>query len=478
MHYHAIPCNAPPPPPPPHPPARMHSRAHRRTVVVARNMSGAKMYELVRVGHQGLVGEVIKLSEDTASIQVYEDTSGLTVDDPVQRTRKPLSVALAPGIMNTIFDGIQRPLEAVADFCDRSPFIFRGADVAPLDEEKKWHFIPNKECAVGTSMVGGKFLGHVVENWAIPEHQIMVPPAIRGNIVKTYFDGTDGHEEFTITDPLVQIEDPVTGKTTDLSMMQYWPVRRPRPVAQKLAGNEALVTGQRVIDALFPAVLGGTCSVPGAFGCGKTVISQALSKYSNADGIIYVGCGERGNEMAEVLCDFPELRTVVRGKEIDVMNRTALVANTSNMPVAAREASIYTGITLAEYYRDMGCVRTSAKERANQRRGGGEDYTQRRRKRLGRFVGTRMGCMHACMCMLHDACMHAACGMRENGWWLKLTTTRLPPFCFAPRVVPRTAPRFLGVLPPPSLSPLPPRRPAQHHNTTTPQHHPPATTWR
>jgi V-type H+-transporting ATPase subunit A len=306
-------------------------------------MSGAKMYELVKVGHQGLVGEVIKLSQDTASIQVYEDTSGLTIDDPVLRTKKPLSVELAPGIMNTIFDGIQRPLEAVAEFCDKSPFIYRGADVPSLDRDKKWEFIPDAGTTVGAQVFGGKVLGVVEENWAIPEHRIMVPPAVKGEIVQTYFDGTDGHEEFTILDPIVQVEDPITGKRTDLSMMQYWPVRRPRPVAEKLAGSEALITGQRVIDTLFPSVLGGTCAVPGAFGCGKTVISQALSKYSNADGIIYVGCGERGNEMAEVLSDFPELRTMVRGREIDVMNRTALVANTSNMPVAAREASIYTG---------------------------------------------------------------------------------------------------------------------------------------
>lgn len=328
-------------------------------LVVARNMSGAKMYELVKVGHQQLVGEVIKLHRDTASIQVYEDTSGLTVDDPVLRTRRPLSVSLAPGIMNTIFDGIQRPLTAVALDCHRkagknTPFIFRGADVPSLDHEKKWLFHRSPNAQVGTPVTGGYIFGHVQENWAIPEHQIMVPPSIRGKIVKDYTSGTDGNEEYTILDPIIQVEDPITGKKTDLTMQQLWPVRRPRPVARKLAGKEALITGQRVIDTLFPSVLGGTCAVPGAFGCGKTVISQALSKYANTDGIIYVGCGERGNEMAEVLSDFPELKTMIRGKEVDVMNRTALVANTSNMPVAAREASIYTGITLAEYYRDMG----------------------------------------------------------------------------------------------------------------------------
>jgi V-type H+-transporting ATPase subunit A len=322
-------------------------------LVVAKNMSGAEMYELVRVGTDKLVGEVIKLEGSTAYIQVYEDTSGLTLGDPVQRTRKPLSVELGPGIMNNIFDGIQRPLK---DICEQAQDVFipRGVVVDALDVNKKWLFKQETSLKVGDPISGGDLLGCVEENGLIKQHYIMCPPNVSGRVVKLYGRDTDGNEEFTVREAIAEVEDEARGKTHVLNLSHFWPVRKARPVAEKLAGAQPLITGQRVIDGLFPSVLGGTCAVPGAFGCGKTVISQALSKYSNTNGIIYVGCGERGNEMAEVLSDFPELTINVDGKQVGVMNRTCLVANTSNMPVAAREASIYTGITLAEYYRDMG----------------------------------------------------------------------------------------------------------------------------
>ncbi|KAG7668581.1 hypothetical protein Ndes2526B_g03798 [Nannochloris sp. 'desiccata'] len=314
-------------------------------VVVAANMSGAAMYELVRVGTDKLIGEIIRLEADTATIQVYEDTSGLTVGDPVIRSGKPLSVELGPGIMGTIFDGIQRPLKDIARNSG-SCFIPRGVDVPALDRSKLWEFDPT-EFKVGDRITGGDIYGIVQEN-TLMEHRVMLPPAARGNV--TYIAPAG---QYSIDDKVIEIE--FGGVKKEYSMLQLWPVRAPRPVAQKMLADTPLLTGQRVLDGLFPAVLGGTCAIPGAFGCGKTVISQALSKYSNSDGIIYVGCGERGNEMAEVLMDFPQLTmTLPDGREESIMQRTTLVANTSNMPVAAREASIYTGITLAEYFRDMG----------------------------------------------------------------------------------------------------------------------------
>mmetsp|Transcript_28264 Transcript_28264/g.91124 ORF Transcript_28264/g.91124 Transcript_28264/m.91124 type:complete len:620 (+) Transcript_28264:81-1940(+) len=322
-------------------------------LVIAEKMSGAAMYELVRVGYTKLVGEIIKLEGDTASLQVYEDTSGLTVGDPVLRTRKPLSVGLGPGIMEQIFDGIQRPLEVISEVT-KDVFIPRGVDVPPLDLGKKWTFTPSTSfLREGSLITGGDVFGSVYENELVSDHKIMCPPNVYGKVVKVYGDASDGKDDFTVDDVLMEV-DTGSGSTTKLKMAHFWPVRRPRPIAQKLPGNAALTTGLRVVDAIFPSVLGGTCAVPGAFGCGKTVISQSISKFSNSDCVIYVGCGERGNEMAEVLCDFPELTTNIDGKEVGIMKRTALVANTSNMPVAAREASIYTGITLAEYFRDMG----------------------------------------------------------------------------------------------------------------------------
>jgi len=308
-------------------------------------MSGAKMFELVKVGWHKLVGEVIKIEGDKASIQCYEDTSGLTVGDPVMRTKNPLSVELGPGILETIFDGIQRPLKEIAQHSG-SVFIPRGVDVPPLDPKVLWHFKPER-LKPGTIMAGGDIFGFVNENSLFSRHNIMLPPNAKGKLVSIKEEG-----DYTIHEPLIELE--FEGKNKAYGMAHNWPVRQPRPVAEKLSGKNLLLTGQRILDALFPSVLGGTCAVPGAFGCGKTVISQALSKYSNSECIIYVGCGERGNEMAEVLLEFPQLTTIIKGKEYPIMQRTCLVANTSNMPVAAREASIYTGITIAEYFRDMG----------------------------------------------------------------------------------------------------------------------------
>jgi len=324
-------------------------------LVVAEGMSGTKMYEVVRVGKDRLVGEIIRLEADMASIQVYEDTSGLTVGDPLVKTGLPLSLELGPGILGClvdgkieggIYDGIQRPLERIQKLSN-SVFVPRGVDVPNLDREKKWEFTPSSDFKVGSLVTGGDIVGIVKENGLFKKHMIMVPPNMHGKVKTQKPAGM-----YTIETPVVTVED--AGKTFDVTLFQRWPVREGRPVVDKLPGKEALLTYERVIDALFPVTLGGTAAVPGAFGCGKTVISQALSKYSNSDVVVYVGCGERGNEMAEVLSDFPELTTKIDGKDENIMQRTTLVANTSNMPVAAREASIYTGVTTAEYFRDMG----------------------------------------------------------------------------------------------------------------------------
>ena len=327
-------------------------------LVVADNMSGSAMYELVRVGHSKLVGEIIKLEGDTASIQVYEDTSGLTVGDPVLRKKQPLSVELGPGIMGTIFDGIQRPLERIFQESG-DVYVPKGVDIPCLSRDVRWTFIP-ANIREGQPVTGGDVMGVVYENEIIHSHRILVPPNVYGTVTRIHTTGTDGQETFLVDDVIMEVYNESQDKTHRLTLSHFWPVRRPRPIAEKLPGNVPLITGLRVIDGLFPSVLGGTCAVPGAFGCGKTVISQSLSKFSNSDVIVYVGCGERGNEMAEVLCDFPELTMTIKDKdtgkekEVGIMKRTTLVANTSNMPVAAREASIYTGITLAEYFRDQG----------------------------------------------------------------------------------------------------------------------------
>ncbi|KAJ3284132.1 hypothetical protein HDU79_008489 [Rhizoclosmatium sp. JEL0117] len=313
-------------------------------VVIAENMTGAAMFELVRVGHYELVGEVIKIDRDKATIQVYEETSGLTVGDPVLRTGKPLSVELGPGLCGNIFDGIQRPLKAIQDISN-SIYIPRGISTPALDKGLDWEFTPIN-FKVGDHVTGGDIYGVVQENSLIT-HSIMVPPKARGTITYIAPKGT-----YNLTQTVLETE--FEGEKTKHTMLQLWPVRTPRPIVEKLPADYPLLTGQRVLDALFPCVQGGTTAIPGAFGCGKTVISQALSKYSNSDLIIYVGCGERGNEMAEVLMDFPELSIEINGRKESIMKRTTLVANTSNMPVAAREASIYTGITLSEYFRDQG----------------------------------------------------------------------------------------------------------------------------
>ncbi|RDA90332.1 hypothetical protein CP533_6006 [Ophiocordyceps camponoti-saundersi (nom. inval.)] len=313
-------------------------------VVVAEDMIGVAMYELVRVGHENLVGEVIRISADKATIQVYEETAGVKVGDPVTRTGKPLSVELGPGLLNGIYDGIQRPLEEIAKVA-KSIYIPRGISIPALDRSKKWQFTPTK--TVGDHIAGGDVWGHVFENSFISTHKILFPPRARGTITKIASKG-----EYTVEDKILEVE--FDGNKTQYPMMQSWPVRVPRPSTEKLSASQPFVVGQRVLDALFPSVQGGTVAIPGAFGCGKTVISQSVSKFSNSDVIVYVGCGERGNEMAEVLKDFPELTIDVQGRKEPIMKRTTLIANTSNMPVAAREASIYTGITVAEYFRDQG----------------------------------------------------------------------------------------------------------------------------
>ncbi|RIB21944.1 V-type proton ATPase catalytic subunit A [Gigaspora rosea] len=317
-------------------------------------MTGTAMYELVRVGHEELVGEVIRIDGDKASIQVYEETSGLTVGDPVLKTGKPLSVELGPGLMSNIYDGIQRPLKGIREISN-SIYIPRGIATPALDKKLQWDFEPSN-FKVGDHITGGDIYGKVYENSLVNNHYIMLPPKALGTITYIAEKGSYCFED-------IVLETEFEGQKSKHSMMQIWPVRSPRPVTEKLTANFPLLTGQRVLDSLFPnyanccyyrCVQGGTTAIPGAFGCGKTVISQSLSKYSNSDVIIYVGCGERGNEMAEVLMDFPELSININGRQESIMQRTTLVANTSNMPVAAREASIYTGITLSEYFRDQG----------------------------------------------------------------------------------------------------------------------------
>lgn len=315
-------------------------------LVIAEQMSGTKMFELVRVGWQKLVGEIIRLDGDSAFIQCYEDTSGLTVGDPVRKTGKPLSVELGPGIVESIFDGIQRPLMRIAQMTG-DVFVPRGIDVVSLDHDKQWEFKPSLKVKIGDILTGGDIFGTVFENNLFKEHRVMVPPKSQGKVKSIAVAGM-----YTVNEPVIELE--LHGQVEKLGLAHFWPVREPRPVFEKLAGIVPLLTGQRVLDCLFPSVQGGTCAIPGAFGVGKTCISQALSKFSNTQVVVYVGCGERGNEMAEVLTEFPELTTIVDGKEEGIMQRTCLVANTSNMPVAAREASIYTGISLGEYFRDMG----------------------------------------------------------------------------------------------------------------------------
>jgi len=304
-------------------------------VVTAIGME-AGMYDVVRVGDEGLMGEVIELHGDKAVIQVYEDTSGIRPGEPVLNTRETLSVALGPGLLTQIYDGIQRPLPTLEKVM--GVFITRGVDADAFDLEKKWTFEP--KVAVGDEVTSGQVIGHVQETETIV-HKIMVLPG-KGGVVKSIENG-----DFNVTQTICSLED-----GTELQMMQKWPVRTPRPYQQKYAPDTPLVTGTRILDFLFPLAKGGTAGIPGPFGSGKTVTQQSLAKYSDAQIVVYIGCGERGNEMTEVLAEFPHLIDPNTGKPL--MNRTVMIANTSNMPVAAREASVYTGITIAEYFRDMG----------------------------------------------------------------------------------------------------------------------------
>ncbi len=309
-------------------------------LIVAKDMKDVKMYDVVRVSEKKLIGEVIELRGDLASIQVYEETAGIGPGEPVYFTNEPLSVELAPGLIAGIFDGIQRPLDVIYDsWGDRIPL---GIDVPKLNREKKWKFVPVAK--IGTALTGGDVLGTVQESPSVL-HKIMVPPSLKGTLT-WIFDG-----DATIVDVIAKLTD-AQGVSIDVTMLQKWPVRRHRPFAKKLAPLGPMVTGQRVIDTLFPIAIGGIAAIPGPFGSGKTVVQHQLAKWADADIIVYVGCGERGNEMTDVLMEFPELKDPKTGEPL--MKRTVLIANTSNMPVAAREASIYTGITIAEYYRDMG----------------------------------------------------------------------------------------------------------------------------
>lgn len=309
-------------------------------LVIASDMKQANMFDVVKVGNEKLIGEIIEMHSGDASVQVYEETTGLGPGAPVISTNEPLSVELGPGLIGNIFDGIQRPLSEIKKVSGNN--LKRGIEVLPLNREKKWNF--NSEVKVGDEVVSGDVIGTVLET-PIVKHKIMVPIGINGTLKKIY----DG--EFAVDD-VVAIIQSENGEEKEIKLFQKWPVRVPRPYKQKLMPNEPLITGQRVIDTLFPMAKGGVAAVPGPFGSGKTVVQHQLAKWADADIIVYIGCGERGNEMTDVLNEFPELIDPKTGRSL--MERTVLIANTSDMPVAAREASIYTGITIAEYFRDMG----------------------------------------------------------------------------------------------------------------------------
>jgi V/A-type H+-transporting ATPase subunit A len=309
-------------------------------LVIAEGMREANMFDVVRVGDGKLIGEIIEMHGDRASIQVYEETAGIGRGDRVYSTGAPLSVELGPGIISNIYDGIQRPLETI--FSLYGPNIKRGIDVPALDREKVWHF--DALVKAGDQVSGGDIYGTVQEGDVIL-HKIMVPPKMSGTIVSIQSG------DYNVTQPIGQLKT-AGGEVVDITLMQKWPVRMARPYKEKIPPNTPMVTGQRTIDALFPIAKGGTACIPGPFGSGKTVTQHQLAKWSDVDLVVYVGCGERGNEMTDVLREFPELTDPRTGKSL--MQRTVLIANTSDMPVAAREASIYTGITIAEYFRDMG----------------------------------------------------------------------------------------------------------------------------
>ena len=309
-------------------------------LVVANGLADANVSDVVRVGEQRLIGEILNMTGDSASIQVYEETSGLGPGAKVETTGMPLSVELGPGMLENIYDGIQRPLPEIRDLTGSN--ITRGIEVPALNRERIWHFDPVVQ--PGTAVTGGDVIGTVQETTAIL-HKIMVPPQMKGTI-KSITGG-----DFTVDQTVAVLTD-ANGVDHELNMIQRWPVRIARPYAQKFAPNKPMNSGQRIIDTLFPIAKGGTAAVPGPFGSGKTVVQHQLAKWSDVDVVVYIGCGERGNEMTDVLMEFPELTDPRNGEPL--MKRTVLIANTSDMPVAAREASIYTGITIAEYFRDMG----------------------------------------------------------------------------------------------------------------------------
>jgi len=310
-------------------------------LVVASGMQDANIQDICRVGHMGLIGEIIEMRRDKASIQVYEETSGIGPGEPVITTGSPLSVVLGPGLISNMYDGIQRPLKSFME-ATQSDYLVRGQEIDVLDQEQKWQFISKK--SIGEHVEAGDILG-VIQETKVIEHRIMVPVGISGKL--THINSGD----YTVRDSVYTIEQ-VNGEVYQGTLVQKWPVRKGRPFKKKLIPTEPLVTGQRVIDTFFPVAKGGAAAVPGPFGAGKTVVQHQIAKFSNVDIVVYVGCGERGNEMTDVLNEFPELIDPNTGESI--MERTILIANTSNMPVAAREASIYTGITIAEYFRDMG----------------------------------------------------------------------------------------------------------------------------
>ncbi|MCD6468566.1 MAG: ATP synthase subunit A [Thermoplasmata archaeon] len=309
-------------------------------VIEAKNMRGSKMYDVVRVGDENLIGEIIRLNEDVATIQVYEETSGLKPGEKVVSTGAPLLVELGPGLLTSIYDGIQRPLPQIKQAT--GDFITRGVEIPSLDREKKWRFKPSVK--KGDRVVAGDVVGEVKETSLIV-HKIMVPPGVEGVVEDVVDEG-----DYTVLDKVATVK--TTEGKMDIQMIQRWPVRKGRPYIKRLDPTVPLISGQRVIDTFFPIAKGGTAAIPGGFGTGKTVTLHQLAKWSDAQIVVYIGCGERGNEMTDVLREFPELKDPRSGKPL--MERTVLIANTSNMPVAARDASVYTGITLAEYYRDMG----------------------------------------------------------------------------------------------------------------------------
>ena len=313
-------------------------------IIYAEGLDGAGLYDLVDVGEKRLIGEIIRQNKGNTTVQVYEDVIGMSVGEKIISTERPLSLKLGPGLVGSIYDGIQRPLSKMAE--ETGSFLLPGVRTEPLDTQKKWHFTqalyessPVKE---GNPIFPGMVLGYVDETPSI-RHSIMVPPYIRGRVLKTF----KGEGDYSVDDVIA-----LTELDEEIRLSQYWPVRKPRPYTEKLAVSEPLVTGLRVIDVFFPLSKGGTAAIPGGFGTGKTMTQHSIAKWCDADLIVYIGCGERGNEMTEVLTEFPELIDPRTGRSI--MERTILIANTSNMPVAAREVSLYSGITLAEYFRDMG----------------------------------------------------------------------------------------------------------------------------